>query len=469
MEGIRVNLRLLGVMQVEVDGQPVSHFRSQKTMALLGFLVAEQRPVARSYLAELFWPEATPTSGRAHLRRAIYDLTQKVPGALLIDNYSIQFNPALAAGTDLARFESLRAHGYESALAAAALCHGQFLEGMAFDDCPEFEMWLLVERATWRKRATAVVELILEKHLRDLHFDMALESALQLVRLDPWREKRYLQLMVLLARNGAIEQAIRVYKRFRRILAKELGLEPSAELDALYERLRQWHIRPPACVITGVASPFNYAPQPVSVIHQLADPACRLLTLTGPANSGKTRLAIEAAACASNPVASLFLDGVYLVRLSEIATPAHFLAAMAHSLGITRGAAVVTLEMVQRRVRDREILLMLDGFDQLLAHKALLTALLNDAPQLKILVTCRERLNLPLEHVLTLAGHDSEATLAQLPRLLENTGATPEVPELMPFLLHQLPPLDLASPVKFLQPMSRTSKASNWSIQGPPT
>lgn len=89
MEGSAMYLRLLGPIQVEVEGQPISNFRSHKTLAALGYLVAEQRAVARNHLAELLWPEATSIEGRAHLRRALHDLSQKAPGALLTDYQTV--------------------------------------------------------------------------------------------------------------------------------------------------------------------------------------------------------------------------------------------------------------------------------------------------------------------------------------------------------------------------------------------
>lgn len=417
MEGSAMYLRLLGPIQVEVEGQPISNFRSHKTLAALGYLVAEQRAVARNHLAALLWPEATSVEGRAHLRRALHDLSQKVPGALLTDYYTVQFNPALVPDTDLARFETLRARGDAAALGEAAeLCRGQFLEGTAFDDCPDFEMWLMVERATWRKRAVAIVERLLDQHARALRFDMALDAALQLVRLDPWREDRYYQLMILLARNGALEQAIRVYKRCRHLLATGLGLEPSAELETLSNRLRQWRARRPGNVSSRADSIPGRAPELTTALHQLAAPHCRLLTLVGSNIADNSRLATQTAARACDPNGSLFLDGAYIVRLNEATAPAQLWAATAQALGVTSGGAAATMEMVARRVRDREILLVLNGFDGLMVYKPLLTHLLDDAPTLKLLVTCRERLNLPLEHVLTLDIDKPEAISALFPR-----------------------------------------------------
>ena len=404
MESVDVKVRLLGPVLVEVNGRPFTSFRSHKTVALLAYLVIEGRPVARNYLAELFWPDAPAAEGRGHLRRALHDLLQKAPGMLLTDYATAQFNPALAGQTDLAHFEALARRGDRPALEAAALCRGQFLEGLALDDCPAFENWLVVEREAWLRRATETLECLLRGHIGARRFDLALGLAWQLLRLDPWREERYGQLMSLLARTGDLAQADKVYRRYRRVLIQELGLEPSTEIETLHERLRLARAKRPGNVPQTLTPFVGRARELAELVDSLADPACRLVTLVGPGGIGKTRLAIEAATRAKDPAACLFLDGAFLVRLDAVSTSAQFLTAVAHALGLTSATATVSLEMVARRLQERETLLVLDGFDCLLAQRNLLLALLEAAPGLKLLVTCGERLRLPAEQTLALHG-----------------------------------------------------------------
>ncbi len=405
MENVDVKVRLLGPVLVEVNGRPVTSFRSHKTVALLAYLVIEGRPVARNYLAELFWPDAPAAEGRGHLRRALHDLLQKAPGMLLTDYATAQFDPALAGQTDMAHFEALRRRGDMPALeAAAALCRGQFLEGLALDDCPTFENWLVVERETWLRRATETLECLLRDHVGARRFDLALGLAWQLLRLDPWREERYGQLMTLLARSGDLAQADKVYRRYRRVLIQELGLEPSTEIEALHERLRMVRAKRPGNVPQTLTPFVGRARELAELIDTLAAPAFRLVTLVGPGGIGKTRLAIEAATRAKDPAACLFLDGAFLVRLDTVSTAAQFLTAVAHALGLTSAMATATLDMVARRLQERETLLVLDGFDRLLPQRNLLLTLLEAAPRLKLLVTCGERLRLPAEQPLALHG-----------------------------------------------------------------
>jgi predicted ATPase len=135
----------------------------------------------------------------------------------------------------------------------------------------------------------------------------------------------------------------------------------------------------------------------------MANPDQRLITLAGPTGVGKTRLALEAAARANGPSHTLFLDGVFLVRLDGIDDPAELPGTIAQALGMTTGATRhVTLEGLLRRIQDREMLLVLDGFDGLYSQREMLVALLERAPELQLLVICQKPLRLPGERVYTL-------------------------------------------------------------------
>ncbi len=72
----RFKLQLLGTVHVESDEDNIPRFRSQRTMALLGYLAAEQRVISRDYLATLFWPDRNLATGKANLRRELHNLAQ---------------------------------------------------------------------------------------------------------------------------------------------------------------------------------------------------------------------------------------------------------------------------------------------------------------------------------------------------------------------------------------------------------
>ena len=86
-----MQLKLLGVVQVRWEKGAPPRFRSQRTMALLGYLVAEQRPLSRDHLATLFWPDEDPAKGKANLRRELHNLAQILPGCWQTSRAEVAF------------------------------------------------------------------------------------------------------------------------------------------------------------------------------------------------------------------------------------------------------------------------------------------------------------------------------------------------------------------------------------------
>jgi predicted ATPase/class 3 adenylate cyclase len=120
----------------------------------------------------------------------------------------------------------------------------------------------------------------------------------------------------------------------------------------------------------------------------------RLLTLTGPGGTGKTRLAIR---LASESVEQ-FKNGVFFVALAAVTDPARVLATTAHILGAQESPTEDTVDALRRHLERKETLLVLDNFEQVLSAAPELSRLLASLPQLKIVATSRERLRLLGEH-----------------------------------------------------------------------
>ncbi len=121
----------------------------------------------------------------------------------------------------------------------------------------------------------------------------------------------------------------------------------------------------------------------------------RLLTLTGPGGTGKTRLSLQAAANLQDS----FGDGVFFVALAPIGDPALVMPAVAQTLGIREVEGRSLLETVKDYLRDKRALLVLDNFEQVLEAAPLVSDLLAAAPRLKVLATSRASLRLRGEHV----------------------------------------------------------------------
>jgi predicted ATPase/Tfp pilus assembly protein PilF len=122
----------------------------------------------------------------------------------------------------------------------------------------------------------------------------------------------------------------------------------------------------------------------------LRDPAVRLLTLTGTGGTGKTRLSLHAAAALLDE----FMDGAWFVALAPLSDPNLVGSAIAQTLGVKDGGDQPLVDSLKSHLRNKQMLLLLDNFEQLLAAAPLVTTLLAAAPGLKVIVTSRVMLQL---------------------------------------------------------------------------
>ncbi|HEX2421060.1 MAG TPA: AAA family ATPase, partial [Acidimicrobiia bacterium] len=127
----------------------------------------------------------------------------------------------------------------------------------------------------------------------------------------------------------------------------------------------------------------------------LRAPGTKLVTITGPGGAGKTRLALQVAA----EQIDRFADGVFFVDLSAERDPDAAFEAIVRALGLPASGGGDPLQLLRSRLRDKEMLLVLDNFEQVTAAASGVSELLVQAPKLKVIVTSRETLRVRAEHV----------------------------------------------------------------------
>ena len=232
--GQELSIRLLGRLEVRKDAQQAALPASKKSRALLAYLVATARPHLRERLCELLWE--APDDPRGSLRWSLAKLRPLVDAGKVVrlvgdrDELSfdakgtsvdlVELRAELGAGPEAASIESLRR--------AAALFRGEFLEGLDLTGCYRYHEWWIAERERTRATRLAILGQLIDR-LHDLP-DEALEYARQRLSLDPLSERAHLGVIRLLGVMGRTREAIAQYDRCKRLLAAELGAQPSADL-----------------------------------------------------------------------------------------------------------------------------------------------------------------------------------------------------------------------------------------------
>lgn len=422
-------ISLLGPPRVEVDNQPIE-IRRRKAVALLAYLAVTAQPHSRDALAALLWPESSQRRAGASLRSALWALNKTtLENWLRVDAATAVLPPTDSLTTDVVQFRELltvpQAHDHPAAdlcveclgavETAVALYRDDFMAGFTLPDAPAFDEWQFFQANSLRELLAAALERLLRFHSARGNVDQAIAYGRRLVALDPLHEPAQHALIQLYDQAGQQAAALRQYDRYRETLAAELDADPSTTITALYDQIRT---RPRDATQSPIPNPrppidHNLPPDPTPFVGReeelrrmagfLRDAERRLVTIVGPGGIGKTRLALAAAAAALP--SGRFPDGVYFVSLAPVTAPEAMLSLIAETVGYPlQSDGRPPAQQLLDYFRHKSLLLVLDNFEHLLAGAAFVADLLQQASQVAVLVTSRERLNLYEEQQMVLGG-----------------------------------------------------------------
>ena len=420
----KFEIKLFGSIEIYRDGQPITRFRSQKALALLAFLITEGRPITREYLAGLIWPEAAQAQALGLLRRSLHSLSKQLPDCLEATQRTVSFKSAAPADIDTHQFTRLASQKDIAAWSAAIdRYRAPFLEGVYLADCPTFEQWLITEQKRWQDQADDLLAQLIQALIDQGDYRTALTYANRRLALAPWQEETHRQVMRLLFYNGQRSAALAQYDQCVVILNDELGVDPTPETQALYEQIKQAKPYPPHNLLPQVTPFLGRDIELKDLTRLLANSEQRLITLVGPGGMGKTRLAIAAAERqlgrptetpdSNTPTYAYFTHGIYLASLVAIQQAGGLVPAIADALNFQMGtddAQRTPKQQLLDYLRQKRLLLILDNFEQLLQPNeatettSLLLEILQTAPEVQLLVTSRERLQVAAEQVYIVQG-----------------------------------------------------------------
>lgn len=420
-----MNVAVLGPQAVHTEAGTVT-IGAAKERGLLSMLALHAgKAVAIYELEAALWGENSPPSARKAIQGYISHLRRLLPDGVLSTSPSGYRLDIPADSVDALCFERLVAQGRrrlaeghgEVAIPmlrdALALWRGPALTELADHDAGRAEAVRLEEL-----RRSAEEDLADARLARGLHHELIADLQLA-VAAEPLRERRWEQLMLALYRCGRQAEALRTYRRLYEYLGEELGVEPSPRLKELEQAVLLQRAELAFVATGGDAGPTSpggpgagevtgpgLAPGPplrrripepptsfigreteLSSLRRLVEQR-RLVTITGPGGSGKTRLAVHFANLASDG----FPDGLLFVELGAVDSDG-VLPRLASVLGVQPEAGQTLGEVVLARLQGRAPLMVLDNCEHVVTASAELAEMLTSTcPDLRIVATSREPL-----------------------------------------------------------------------------
>jgi predicted ATPase/DNA-binding SARP family transcriptional activator len=385
-----LQIRLFGSVEARVRGNALPPLRSRKGYWLLALLALRAgREVERTWLLGALWPDSPESAARASLRTSLKDLRRALgpeAGRLSAPTPRTLCLELRDAEVDVLAFDTAISRGDSSALEqAVSLYRAPLLDG-----CPA--EWAFPERQAREQACLGALEALAAGARAGGDSAAAERYLRQAVAVDPHRESAQRALMELLADQASYAAALQVYRDLRLRLHRDLNASPDPQTQALFEQLRAAAQRPaasgnlpaPATVLLGRERELT------AIRDLLCGDVVRLLTLTGTGGTGKTRLALQAAAA----LGERFRDGAFFVSLAPLRDPKLVASRIAQTLGVREERGQSLRDRLKQHLREKQMLLLLDNFEQLVPAAPLVAELLAAVPGLKVMVTSRAALRL---------------------------------------------------------------------------
>jgi predicted ATPase/DNA-binding SARP family transcriptional activator/DNA-binding CsgD family transcriptional regulator len=390
--------------------------RSRQAARLIKLLaLAPGHALHREQLDEVLWPGSAPAAAANSLRQALY-IARRALRVLPLDptlvlrtqHECVHLYPASRLRIDVEAFEMAARAARQAADPTDYWAAIDRYSGPLLPDDP-YEDW-----ATSRREVLAAAYLALLDDVAQLHeirgeYNQAIAALRRLVTAEPAHEAAQGRLMRLYAASRRRPLALRQYHQLVQALARELDVAPEPATQALYQEIKRDHVPSPsrederATTAVPAARPLTNLPHPLTtfigrrqevadVVRRLA--GHRLVTLTGPGGTGKTRLALEVARLQVDD----YPDGVWLAELGTLTDSMLLPRVIAGVLGVPIEGRGQPVDVLAAELREASLLLVLDNCEHLIGACARLVAtLLRACPHVRILATSREALRLPGE------------------------------------------------------------------------
>jgi DNA-binding SARP family transcriptional activator len=200
---------------------------------LLAFLAFQEHPVQRVFVAGKLWLDSAEERAFASLRTALWRANQ--PGVPLVMAFNSQLALDPRVWVDLREASTQAYHLIDGSIGGDVSFAGFALAGELLPDW--YDDWLMIEREKYRQLRLHALESLAVRLIELARYGEAAETALAAIASEPLRESAHRVLIRVHLAEGNRSEALRHYELYRDLILAELGLMPSAQLEALVEGL----------------------------------------------------------------------------------------------------------------------------------------------------------------------------------------------------------------------------------------
>jgi len=418
-----LEIRLLGDFETRIGERviPAAAWKQRRAAAIVKLLALEpSHRLHREQMMDTLWPDLDLEAASNNLRVSLHAARRVLlaDDVLQREGQHLTLGPPGAVEVDVHRFEEAVDTAWRDRTSATFQAAINLYNGDLLPADP-YEEWLDARRTALRTSYLALLTRLarLQEDRDDL--SAAIDTWQRVLTSEPAQEEAHVQLMLLYARTGRRREALAQYDRLVEVLQEELGAEPDPVARDLVKAIRDGQIsaKPPQKQDSRMIRPSNLPVPATALIGrerelsevQLAFAGSRLVNLTGPGGTGKTRLSISVADRASEH----FPDGVCFVPLAPLTDAGLVVTAIIEALGIRDTGNRSAIETLTGFLGEKSTLLVLDNCEHVVAAAPSVSTLLEQCPHLKVLATSRVPLRVRGEREFPLRSLTEQAS-AQL-------------------------------------------------------
>ena len=426
-----IQANFLGSYEIKGNDCVIGGLATQKNRALAAYLILEHgHEQARAKVAGLLWPDVPEETALHNLRQALSVIRKAFEPCggnevFTTSRETISFRAGIQFTIDviafehqlramLERFHQQQGRGFPVLRLKRVLAFykGELLESLALTDAGLFSDWLVLRREALNRLAVEGTSLLLRYYETRGEWGEAKDTAERLVHLAPWDENAHSRFINVLLQLAQGNTALTHYQAALRYFDQELGVTPEHQLLQASEDIHRFFAsgrneprqKTALVKLPGYSTPFIGRAQELETLEDwVADPACRLITITGAGGSGKTRLAAKLAESQH----TLFAGGVFFVSIAGCAGSEQLASTILNAVSSQAERSADPVRELLEWSKNRRALLILDNVEGCGDAAQLASSLMEAAAQVVLVFTAYTRLDLMGERVFALKGLSS--------------------------------------------------------------